>query len=225
MAFFRGPNTVTDGLILALDAASPKSYPGSGALWTDLAKNQVVSLTNGPTFDTSNNGSIHFDGVNDYCDTGLTGGIYNPNSFTLDIWFKINTLKSTYGICGRLDNTFSQGVIFYGSGANVYFTVNQYNQTLTSSSITPGVIYNFQCSYDGSTLRLYKDGLLVSSVSYSSTVTYNSLYGWNVATNLTGVSLGLAPDMNCYAYKVYGKALSSLEVLQNYNAQKSRFGL
>ena len=36
MAFFRGPNIVTDGLVFALDAGSPRSYPGSGTTWIDL---------------------------------------------------------------------------------------------------------------------------------------------------------------------------------------------
>ncbi len=225
MAFNYSPKIVTDGLVLAVDAANKKSYPGSGTTWNDLVGGNGYSLTNGPTFDSSNGGAISFDGTNDYFDTGLTGGIYNPSSFTMDIWLKLNSTKTTYALCGRLDNTFTQGVILYGANSTIYFTVNTYNQNQTSTSISTGVISNYHCSYDESTLKLYKNGSLVSSTSYSAAVNYNSSYGWNVAGNSTGVSLGLAPDMDCYSFKVYSKALTSTEITQNYNALKSRFGL
>ncbi len=66
MAFFYSPNVVTDGLVFAVDAANKKSYPGSGTTWTDLAGSNNGALTNGPTFDSGNNGNIVFDGSNDY---------------------------------------------------------------------------------------------------------------------------------------------------------------
>ena len=39
MGVFAGPNIVEDGLMLYLDAADPKSYPGSGTSWFDLSGN------------------------------------------------------------------------------------------------------------------------------------------------------------------------------------------
>ena len=67
MSLSRGPKIVTNGLVLYLDAANKKSYPGSGTTWTDLSgNNNTGTLTNGPTFDSNNGGSIVFDGTNDY---------------------------------------------------------------------------------------------------------------------------------------------------------------
>ena len=63
MAFNYSPKTVTDGLVFAVDAANKKSYPGSGTTWTDLAGSNDGTLTNGPTFDSGNGGSIDFDGT------------------------------------------------------------------------------------------------------------------------------------------------------------------
>jgi hypothetical protein len=81
MAGTVAPNIVTDGLVLYLDAANTKSYPGSGTTWFDIVNLANGTLTNGPTFNTVNLGSIVFDGVNDYCP--LTGSnfiqIPNPN--------------------------------------------------------------------------------------------------------------------------------------------------
>jgi hypothetical protein len=77
-----GPKTVTNGLVLCLDAADKNSYSGTGTTWTDLTGNgNNGTLTNGPTFNSANGGSISFDGTNDYIDCGsnsilkLTGDI------------------------------------------------------------------------------------------------------------------------------------------------------
>ena len=60
------PLIVTDGLVMYLDAANPKSYPGTGTTWTDISRNNNNgTLTNGPTFSSANLGSIVFDGSND----------------------------------------------------------------------------------------------------------------------------------------------------------------
>ena len=74
MGFARGPNIVTDGLVLALDAASPKSYPGSGTTLFDLSGNgNEGTLTSGPTFSSQNNGAIQVDG---------SENISGPTAFT-----------------------------------------------------------------------------------------------------------------------------------------------
>jgi hypothetical protein len=64
MSVIGGPDIITDGLVLYLDAANTKSYIGSGTTWKDLSRNSNDgTLTNGPTFDSGNSGSIVFDGV------------------------------------------------------------------------------------------------------------------------------------------------------------------
>ena len=63
-------NIVKDGLVLDLDAAKKDSYPGTGTAWNDISGNRNNgTLTNGPTFNSSNGGSIVFDGTNDYINT------------------------------------------------------------------------------------------------------------------------------------------------------------
>ena len=57
---------VTDGLVFYVDAGNSNSYPGSGTTWSDLIGSNDGALTNGPTFDSANGGSIVFDGTNDY---------------------------------------------------------------------------------------------------------------------------------------------------------------
>jgi hypothetical protein len=46
MGIAYNPRTITDGLVLCLDAANPKSYPGSGTTWTDLSGRGNYSIIN-----------------------------------------------------------------------------------------------------------------------------------------------------------------------------------
>ena len=85
MAIFYNPRTITDGLVLALDAANTKSYPGSGTTWTDLSGNgNNGTLTNGPTYNSSNLGSLSFDGIDDY--STLTSNYTLSAGWTLSFW-------------------------------------------------------------------------------------------------------------------------------------------
>lgn len=66
MGAYAGPNIPTNGLILYLDAANPKSYPGSGTTWYDISGNgNNATLVNGASYNSQNNGVMQFDGVND----------------------------------------------------------------------------------------------------------------------------------------------------------------
>ena len=70
MGLAHSPRIVTDGLVLCVDAASKRSYPGTGTTWTDLKGGNNGTLTNGPTFSSANGGSVVFDGTNDYTNFG-----------------------------------------------------------------------------------------------------------------------------------------------------------
>ena len=71
MGLSHSPRIVTDGLVFCVDAGDKMSYPGAGTTWTDLSKNRNNgTLTNGPTFNSANGGSISLDGSNDYISVG-----------------------------------------------------------------------------------------------------------------------------------------------------------
>ena len=73
MGFYRGPNISKDGLVLALDPASPKSYPGTGTTWFDLSGNSNdTTLFNSPTYTNSNVHTFNFDEVDDYAKVNNT---------------------------------------------------------------------------------------------------------------------------------------------------------
>jgi len=87
MAYRNGPKIITDGLVLCLDAAISKSYPGSGTTWYDLSGNGINgSLINGTSFVNVNKGVLNFDNTNDYVSLGTPSQINQvqvPLSFCL----------------------------------------------------------------------------------------------------------------------------------------------
>ena len=98
---------VTDGLIFAVDAANKKSYPGSGTAINDLSSNDVDGvLTNGPTFDSGNGGSIAFDDTNDYITFGNTSTLNfewnEPHS--IEVWLKRSNSGGSY-IVGKNESS------------------------------------------------------------------------------------------------------------------------
>jgi uncharacterized delta-60 repeat protein len=112
MAFTRGPKIITDGLVLYLDAANPKSYIGSGTSWKDLKKVNNGTLTNGPVFDTEVKGNIVFDGVNDFVNLDSTLNVDNTNGWTATAWYKLDELSPTSNentIFGNVGSTVTPG--------------------------------------------------------------------------------------------------------------------
>ena len=226
---------VTDGLVLCLDAADRNSYVSGSTTWFDVAGSNNGTLTNGPTFNTGNGGSIVFDGVNDYVDCGNGSSINIPDNVTVNIWFKINSLTGYQGIIAK--RNFSTGFTNYGinfsndyNSFQVYFNTgggNNFKLALTTmtNNFTTNVWYNvcavFEKSSSNTNIYVYKNGVLLTS---------NTEAG-NLAAVSTPLTLGSSAasserfNGNIADTQIYNRALTASEVLQNYNAQKSRFGL
>ena len=220
MAFHYSPKIVTDGLVLAVDAANKKSYPGSGTTWTDLSGNGYDgTLTNGPTYNGSNGGSIVFDGVNDY----VSGNLSTLTSWSMCIWYLSTDITSKAVFYPFSCNNASNGLGFggtFGSATNGrwYFFDGTSVLSSTNTAVTTNVWYNLVVTKSSTTYNLYTNGSLSLNTS-----------GVNI--NCTSYFLGRRGDGFWYAkgniaqVSIYNRALSTSEVLQNYNATKTRFGL
>ncbi len=93
-----GPSIVTNGLILNLDAANPKSYVSGSTTWNDVSRSGLSgTLVNGPTFNTGSGGSIVFDGTDDYVNCG-NSTLFNLNQHSICFWFypKQTAIKEIY---------------------------------------------------------------------------------------------------------------------------------
>ena len=217
---------VTSGLTINLDAGFTPSYPKSGTSWTNLSfSGNNGSLVNGPTFNSANGGTIVFDGVDDYCDistskltsslitiTGFikwvagTGGMFFGFT-TYDVWTQAGNLgynvgaSDVYGISSA--TVTSLGLI--GNWAHYTFVM-----TSTGSIPTNNKIY-----INGNLQTLSQRlGTTGNSPGFGSTL---RLASWN--------SVGFYGNLQYGNLQVYNRALTQTEITQNYNAQKSRYGL
>jgi hypothetical protein len=222
MSVVGGPRfgIVQDGLVLNLDAGNTASYPGSGTTWFDLTGNDDGILINGPTFDSANGGSIVFDGVDDYVITNTSKTDFTTtNQITIGTWFKINTFTNIRGLL-QFANTLSSSLpwilVATRNGNELrYYVEGNYKITHT---INPTGIQYINLTYDGTTWRVYLNGVLQGSyVGGIGSYNGNNLY---IGNGFAGYL-----DMNCYNFHVYDRGLSNSEILQNYNATKTRFGL
>jgi hypothetical protein len=229
MSFHHSPRIVSNGLVLCLDAANPKSYPGSGTTWSDLSGNgNNGTLTNGPTFDSSNNGSIVTDGTNDYTLVGRVPGTgTSTQSLTFEVW---------------VNPSDTDGNIMSMSSANpqtswnmppIVATGGQFrgkiwsNNYLYSSAFTQGNWYQVVLvfNYSTSTQEFFINGTSVDSqsgITYDSSGANNYLFlgQANPGADNTGDFAG-----KYGIFRIYNKALTASEVLQNFNATKGRYGL
>ncbi len=216
MAFSRGPSIVTDGLVLALDAANDKSYPGSGTTWNDLSGNgNNGTLTNGPTFNSG--GYLNFDGTNDHV---VLDNTVSLNDFTATAVYTVNSLNNGWAMFFGSDDT--DNFIGIGDSGTILRVqdVNSANSDLSYSSTLNKLTF-LQVIQSGNTNTWYIDG---QSVGTSTNPSYGGMEITHMVFYANGNSLGIWAG-NYYIASIYNRALSASEVQQNYNANKSRFGL
>ena len=232
MAYFHSPRIVTDGLVLCLDAANTKSYPGSGTTWSDLSGNgNNGTLVNGPTFDSNNGGSIQFDGVNDTVNiTGPASRYFPIMDFTIQCVVKTNQTTRN----GFFSMSF--GIILRHSGAagTLQFRLDNGSSIPTFSPPFPSPNINDNnwhvCNIvvkggDSATIDFFIDGTYYGQRS----TLWSGVTRW--PTNSVGLgrdnnnSSASRYDGNISQVQIYNRALSAQEILQNYNATKGRYGL
>ena len=217
------------GLVLYVDAENLKSYSGSGLNWYDLTSNGNNGvLTNGATFSLSGN-SIQFDGVDDYVDCGTKSDfVFGTGPFAISIWFKMTDISSGYSILfssGPGSNSY-QGVLTANYGGN---TLDYFANGFRISDTTPflsNTWYNAVLvgngDFDGfRNIKLYSNGYQVG-------ITYTYDYDFSDGRFIIGgnnSSLSEVMMGSISVVKIYNRALTPAEILQNYNALKFRYGL
>lgn len=229
MAFNYSPKVVTDGLILYLDASNSRSYVSGSTAWNDLSRiGSNGALVNGPTFSTANAGSIVFDGTNDFVNMG-SGSALTSNTLTLDCWFNCGSVNAVkYIVMKAADTGFARDYGFtttVGNTINWFFGNNNPQFVSLTSTVTIGqnVWVNATATRNGSLSVLYING--VANVSASYAFTQNNLGQPLYIGNLIIPNAGRYFQGSFATVRLYNRGLSATEVLQNYNATKTRFGL
>lgn len=230
------PKIVTNGLILYLDSRNTSSYTNGSTVYTDISrvKELTYSLVNTPTFIPSN-GTISFDGSNEYITSNAVLTV--RQEMTFEFWFNRtasmgtnNTLFSIVRPYFSFRGTTNKLLIAWytrKAGANTARSLSS-NATLSN-----GVWYNGVCtltqnvSTGESTAQIYINGLLDTSITYTSSVdeifqttsTSRLLFGTHIEAGQTYFNGSMGP------IKIYNRILSSDEILQNFNTLKSRYNL
>jgi len=223
MSFYNGPTVVTNGLVLSLDAADRNSYPGSGTTWVDMSgRGNNGTLTNGPTFDSGNGGSIVFDGQNDFA--GNTNTVVTVTNFTIEMFVYPITAQVDYeryfdaSLGGGNTNAFRL-YQFSGRGFGMDFNNGQF-ESFTGAT-TNNAWNQIAVTANGTNVVMYVNGS-ANRTYISSTVAANITRPYYIGA--TG-GAGEAANFRCAIVRWYNNGLTSTEILQNYNATKSRFGL
>jgi hypothetical protein len=225
---------ITSGLTLCLDAGFTPSYSTSGVSWYDISYGgNNGTLTNGPTFDSSNGGSLVFDGTNDYANFGNQSLGLDLISKSFSAWVYLgSTLSNPTGIIDKDFDT-SPGVyggwgFWVGSDRKLWWwnTANQDIRDTGLTTIGTNVWCNIAVTYNVSTktASFYINGTLNSSASNSN---INEQSSSTQPLNIGTIRSATGNFLNGRISSVlaYNRVLSATEVLQNFNAQKSRFGL
>jgi hypothetical protein len=229
MSIAYNPKTVTDGLVLCLDAANVKSYSGTGTVWTDLSGNgNNGTLTNGPTYSNANNGSIVFDGIDDLCRTSIPVSTLN-NFFTVCVWFTLTstTSSNTDAVSKRLISadqssgstkwcigTTPSRQFLFGGGGGVERTLN-----FVIELNTP---YFVVLTHNTTTYSLFLNGNNIIRDDTSNIA----------APNFGNVSIACRPNNidrlwtgSIFSSLFYNRVLTDQEIQQNFNAARGRYGI
>jgi hypothetical protein len=224
---------VRSGLVNYLDAGIVGSYPGSGTTWTDITGNYNGTLTNGPTFNTGGGGYIQFDGTNDYVNLGNQSALgFTNGNFTIDAWIYIPSswtsgaqypnLISKGAAAGWDTNGWSLFVFRAWSGPYAWGCGmrNGATNSITARGSCPSNTYlHVVATANGSTVSLYENGSFYG----------NNSQAVNPASNSTELWIGGESNYGIYfpgrvgSVRLYNRALSAAEVIQNYNATRQRF--
>jgi hypothetical protein len=228
MAFFRGPNIVTRDLIISLDAASYRSYPDSGDVWYDLSGNGInFGSTGSPTLTTLGGATcFNFDQDGDKWSANNIPSSVNSNTTqrTLEVWLYPAASEITSGDRGT--------VILLNGGHGNYMSITKSGRQLSSywygknnngyhqgAPAITNETWNHWCTvWTGNELKQWQNGTKYTTNNITGTSSRNG-----------NMIIGRESSGRQYAggiaiVRVYNDALSDDEVVQNYNAQKTRFG-
>jgi hypothetical protein len=225
---------VTNGLVLSLDAANPKSYTSGSTTWRDLSGNNNNGTLSGstiPTFNASNGGSLSFTGggfdtsyISEY---SIPDSFWNAGSWSVSAWVKFNVVNSgginDNAIVGHGISAPNTQIHLGERTARVQFGLysNDISGTIPLSANTfYNIVWTF--NYSSSLKQIYLNSVFDTSggtVGYTGTGTNTRIGSYSVGT------FGLCLNGNLYNIQFYNKVLSAAEIAQNYNALKSRFNL
>jgi hypothetical protein len=214
---------VTSGLGLCLDAGNPRSYPGSGTLWSDVSgNNKTGTLVNGPSYNSSNGGSFVFDGVDDYVNVNNFNVSHGTSNFTYSCWAYLSGKPALGTIFenGSWSNSFL--IRFENSGITIYSMNSYYGFFSWNPSLS--VWNHLTWVRDGNNILFYINGVYSQVIAFGTSV--------NVIPSPGNLFIGTSQHATSQCFNgrlnlttVYTSALSPSQIEQNFNATRGRYGI
>jgi hypothetical protein len=237
----------TTNLVWSVDAAFAPSYPRTGTVVNDMGSSVVnQNLTNGPAFVSAGAASyFSFDGTNDYLTTSAYNAAFNTNGtqpYTAEVWFYATAASTTayYPIFSNytIVSGFNAGWgMWYTqnsatvSAGNVFVYGERFGGAVTANAaeiIPTGSFYNtwhqIVSVYDGTNLMFYRNGVLKQTTSSTYSISNTVARIQLAARPNTASPVGFTP-IRVNVARLYTRALTSAEILQNFNAQRGRLGI
>lgn len=236
MSCFGGPEILNAGLVGYWDAENYLSYSGSGTAWIDIIGDATANSANAPTYNA--NGYYTFNGTNQYASAGdLAAFDFGTGSATIDMWIRTNGTYSD-SITRRIiakgasaDGVGGEGfaIVIYGT---IYAIINtagsatRITTTVGSINFSVGEWMNITLVIDRSTnyMTIYKNA------GKDGTVTTSTTIGTGSISSTSSLSIGALVGGNFFNGDIalvrgYNRALSLVEMKQNFNALRGRFGI
>jgi len=205
------------GLVLHLDAGALDSYPTTGTAWSSLTGSLVGTLTNGPTYSTAGSGSIVFDGSNDFVELNTTSLISGTQAFTIEAFY---TLTGNTGgeLLGNYGTSYTSNTVWFSAQYGIYINSAVY---VAGYPLTSGT-YHMVATRDSSGLtKIYLNNSLSNSGTLNDSISTSQNFRIGADVNVATEPF----SGNLYCIRVYNRDLAATEITQNYNVQKTRFGL
>jgi len=220
-------NIVRNGLVLALDAADRKSYPGTGTTWFDRSgRGNHVTATNSPVWNSAgywaNTSTSYFTG------TGNTSIPTGNSNYTMICWVRQRVADGWGGASGFMSiggfGTLSQSNALRTDASTVgymyhYWWNNDLNLNNNNAGLALGVWFMLVATFDGTTRAIWLNGILRAS---------DTPTGHNVTSTTIQISKTVGNEYqngDVAAAYIYNRGLTATEIQQNFTVQRRRFGL
>ena len=226
MGLSHSPGIIPDGLVFYFDPINPRSYAGTGLTGYNLIDTSIVgSFVGGAVYDVANKGSIYFDGSDDRISFSFNSALDISQSITIEAYIKPQSYP-TAGGGGMIVTKVASYYLEFGSNGKirVYFEgLNSpgYHESVNTVPLNKWTHVSATRDSSSSTINIYINGILDKTVSG---ITGNIIVQQTWYLTMGGYNGGGYLYIGLIGYgKIYNTALSSTEILQNYNATKKRF--
>ena len=237
MAVGYNPSIVSDGLVFYIDAASSRCYSGSGNTANGLVGGIGATLVNGVGFTSTNSGYFSLDGTNDYISVpnGFSSYFKSNDYWSVDLWVKLLNQTAGEPVLVSAGPAIGYFDLFLEVGDNqIYFAAGRGSDSgyIQNQNVSNTLGYNLTARYFN--IVFIKTGSTTGSVSVNSI---------NIPMSISGGGLSSMPNINeelrigtfrqsgfelhgnIGQVKIYNRALSEQEILQNFNATRFRYGV